>query len=627
MSIRAFFRSMALAVGLLLAVPLLWQAAGPWSLLAGPGLMVVVTGYLALSIAWPGPPRSRWQIRYEMEVRQPQTDERLGAVLSFLAGRGARLALEASDQGIVLEAPPAYDRYLPVQLDRTLPEAKIGRVEGGAKAPEGSPLFLLAEAPTAELLCWATQAPGRQVRLHLRRRGCVLVARTEGGDQPPGAWMPLPLSRRLAAAAWRSLPLWDELSAGVEPGRLLPTTGPESPYRSRSRLLHLAPPQDVAGGERYLGRATDGQPLALEPATPLLTVGAPPAFLIHQALQDLARGRAVVVVSPHRRLLYRIQRQARATTYWLDQENARLSAHLAVVAAAEWAAHPPEVDAVVGAVEGFLQDLGLDLHLPFMRDPVRDLVRILAASARATGNDFAFTDLYSVCQNMQALKAFLGDLAAIAPQLDAGTQDTVRRLLAQADDDLGYVQLTAVLSTVRAALSAIRAGALHALCRPPFLNTGQALAGNSLILVPVTEADFAEHNRFLAAMVSALLRRCLRSEDHPLRIALHLHDPARYDGDAGRGWLELARRDPRLSLLLDVQDPGARVPFPDGDDEARLVFRCGEALAPALIAAWELGYTVAELTEIPAGTALARLPGLPGPVTLCVDGASAEGVS
>ena len=46
---------------------------------------------------------------------------------------------------------------------------------------------------------------------------------------------------------------------------------------------------------------------------PLFTFGVPSSFLIRQALDDLATGRTVLVVSFHRHILERIEQQARET--------------------------------------------------------------------------------------------------------------------------------------------------------------------------------------------------------------------------------------------------------------------------------------------------------------------------
>ena len=141
-----------------------------------------------------------------------------------------------------------------------------------------------------------------------------------------------------------------------------------------------------------------------------------------------------------------------------------------------------------------------------------------------------------------------------------------------------------------------------------------------MLLVPTTNADFPEYDCFLAAMLDLTLSRTLTAGKKDLRLALHLHDPQRYGPEGGRRWLGLARRDARLSLLVDVQDPAKYTVR--GGQEGELVFRCSEALAATLIRGWSLDYTATELAELPAGTALARLPGLPAPVTLQTGGES-----
>lgn len=642
MSLRALTRIAALVLGLLLATPLLWSAAGPPALLAAPAVALVSGAYLALRTAVENKNPSRWQIRYRMEGRQPDVEERMTAILNFLAGRGARLVLEANGQGLFLEAPPAYDRYIPPQLARALPEAKIAKAEGVLPTDTSPNLYLLADLPGSDLVRWATEGQDRLVRVHLHRGGCSTLIGAANGTRPPGTWLPLSLPRSLANTAWQRLPLWDEMARDGRPGELFPPTDGDSPYSSRSRLLRMATNASlrspsplrsgdcntasfaVAGGDRPLGRSVDGQPVAVDRGTALLSVGAPAAFLVRQVKHDLVAGRAVVVTSPHRRVLNQVQREAGVMTYWLDQENPRLSIHLPVITGGEWTGHPAEVEAVVAAAEAFLEDLGLKTPSSVIQTLTRNLVGILAASAQATGNDFAFTDLYAVAQSTTTLKAFLDDLARMAGRLDAGTLETIRQLVDCLEDRTGYAQVTAVLSTMRTTLGTIRSGSLHALCRPPFLNAGQALSGQNLILVPMTNADFPEHNRFLAAMIATTLRRVLTTAESHVQVALHLHDPGAYFMDEGRQWLEFAGKGDSLALLLDIQDTKGQIPFRDVVTEGKigqLIFRCDEKLAAALTTAWELGYTVAEMTEIPAGTALARLPGLPGPLTVRTEGA------
>ncbi len=424
----------------------------------------------------------------------------------------------------------------------------------------------------------------------------------------------MPVPGMAAARLWKRLPVWDELAAGTRPSHLLPITGGDSVCSSRSRLLQLAASNNHSGEDTgQAGSPANGASLSLSYGVPLFTVGAPASFLIEQALDDLSSGRSAVVVSPHRRILNRLQREAQAPTYWIDPESSRSAAHLAVVGTGEW--QGIDVETVLGLVETFLADLGLDLHLPAVRTSVRHLVRILAASALATGHDFAFTDLYAISQNTQILRAFLSDLADLGHRLDPAAQESITHLAGQLDGDASYVQVVTVLSMMRAVLSPLRGGALHALCQPPFLDVAQALRLPALFLVPMTNADFPEYDRFLAAMLDLVLRRMLATQHAGLQVTLHLHDPHRYRSDVGQRWIDAARQDDHLSLLVDVQDPDQHALRGD-HDRGQIVFRCSEALASALIDGWNLDYTVAELTELPAGVALARVPGVPGLVTL-----------
>ncbi|NLD42195.1 MAG: hypothetical protein GX657_01745 [Chloroflexi bacterium] len=629
MSLRTLIRIGGLALGLVLATPLLWKAAGFLPILLACCLVLLASLFL---LATAGTGRAnRWQIRYWLEAHQ--ANGRLDATLDFLAARAGHIVLEVSSQGLFLEAPAAFDRYVQVQLEQALPEARVTRVSSSNNSSRqaGNTLHLCLDPLAGDLLRWATEGPERGVRLHVHRGPhFTAVAQTNGSAVLPSRWLPISLPRLAAARLWRRLPVWDELSGGVKLSHLLPTTDDGAVYSSRSRLLHLAPPDGYrADGQRDLGESTDGRSLSLRYDVPLFTAGAPPSFLVRQVLSDLAQGRAVVVVSPQRRTLNLIQRhlngggtlQAPVTSYWLDQESARTSAHLAVVSAGEWAGQ--SVDAAIGLAEAFLTDLGLHLLLPAVRRLIRHLVRILAASAQATGHDFAFTDLYAISQSTQTLHAFLVDLQSLAPDptkpaapaLDAETQDSVRYLAGQLATDTGYVQIVTILSTIRAALSPLRSGAIHVLCQPPFLNAGRALSKPALFLVPLTNADFRDYDRFLAAVLNLTLARVLDAGGDDLRLAHYLQDPRAYCADAGRRWIEIARRDPRLSLVLDVQEPDAyQVQLPE--ESGQIIFRCSERLADSLVEAWDLAYTATELVELPAGTALARLPDLPGPVVL-----------
>jgi len=403
------------------------------------------------------------------------------------------------------------------------------------------------------------------------------------------------------------LPLWDELSSGVRLSSLFPPPGPGSVYSSRSRLLDLVPPDGYEPDElgRLLGLSTDGRRLTLDRGLPLFTVGAPSSFLVQQALGDLGAGRTVLVVSPRRRTLERIERQAGAApVYWLDPQNGRRSAHLALVSAEEWPTQDMETVIQVGQI--FLADasrssegsLGLDVALPAVSDFCQRLLRLLATAARQAGRSFSFADLYAVSQSTQALRAFLLEVQSLGG-------DSGRELLAQLDDEAGYVQAVITLAAIRAALEPLGAGPLRTLCQPPFLNVSQALRENSLLLVPMTNADFPQHDRLLSTMLDLTLQRALAAEDD-LRLALHLHQPRHYRHDGGGRWIDVARRDPRLSLLLDVQEPD-RFRRREG---GQVVFRCSPTLAASLSAAWDLPASAADLGELPGDTAIARLPGM-----------------
>jgi len=629
MSLRTLIRFGGLALGLVLSAPLLWRSAGFLPVLVA-GCLLLLASFFLLLTAGMGR-TSRWQIRYWLETQQ--ANERLDATLGFLADRAGHVVVEANSQGLFLEAPAAFDRYVQVQLERALPEARVSRVSSNnsSSKQQGASLHLCLNPLAHDLLRWATEGSGRQMRLHVRRGPrFTAVARVAGDTRLPGRWFPVPVPRAVATRLWRKLPVWDELSAGVKLSHLLPATDDGAVYSSRSRLLRLAPPEGYrANGQRDLGESTDGRPLSLSYDVPLFTAGAPPSFLVRQVLGDLAQGRAVVIVSPQRRTLNLVQRhlngsgnsQPQVMRYWLDQEGARASAHLAVVSAGEWAGQ--SVEAAVGLTEAFLADLGLHLHLPAVRRLVRHLVRILAASAKATGHDFAFTDLYAISQSTQTLHAFLVDLQSLVPDpsspavsaVDPEMQDSIRYLAGQLETDTGYVQIVTILSTIRAVLSPLRSGAVHVLCQPPFLNVGRALSKPVLFLVPLTNADFAEYNRFLAAVLNLTLARVLDAGQQDQRLTLYLQDPHAYYDDGGQRWVEAARQDPRLSLVLDVPEPDAYQVRSDGE-AGQLIFRCSEGLAASLVEGWKLGYTATELGELPAGAALARLPDLPGPVTL-----------
>ena len=606
MSLRAFVRIAALALGLLLASPLAWGALGPFALLAGGGLLALTLGYLALLAG--EEERSRWQLRYQMDGEAAPGDrEHLEAVLRFLAEKTGHFVLEASAAGLVLELPPAFDCYVEAQLPRALPEVRLSKGDGHDRDQTGGSFFLSIGPINSDLLRWATEGEGRQVRLHMHQGPyATLVAHTDG-IRPPGRWVRIRVPRRLG----QRLPLWDELSSGVRLSSLFPPPGPGSVYSSRSRLLDLVPPEGYEPDElgRPLGLSTDGRRLTLDRALPLFTVGAPSSFLVQQALGDLGSGRTVIVVSPQRRTLERIERQAGGTpTHWLDPQNSQRSAHLALVSAGEWEAQ--DMEAILSVSQTFLADLGLDVALPAVGDFTQHLIRVLATSAKQMGQSFSFADLYTLSQSSQTLRAFLMEAQGLAG--DSGGQ-----LLARLDDEAGYVQAVTTLSAIHAALEPLGAGPLHPLCQLPFLNVSQALRENSLLLVPMTNADFPQHDRLLGAILDLTLQRLLATGDD-LRLALHLHEPHRYRHDGGGRWIDAARRDPRLSLLLDVQPADAYPSFgyaqsqqgQNGRQAGEVVFRCSPTLAASLVAAWDLPASAADLSELPGDTAIARLPGM-----------------
>jgi hypothetical protein len=597
-------RIITLTVGLVLASPLAWRTAGPLQLLGGLALLGVSLGYL-VSLAGGGD-LTRWQLRYHLPSGAGQEDPgRLEHILHFLADRTGHFVLEASATGLILEIPEAFDRYVEAQLPRALPEVKLSRENDNGQEPSPGSFFLLVGQSSADVLRWATEDRERQVRLHIHPGAHTSLIVQTDGTRPHGRWVRLPLPR-LLRRLWYRLPLWDDLSLGMQLSSLLPRTDDVTVYSSRSRLHHLIPPDDytpdmVAGvGSRVLGESTDGRPLTLGYDIPLFSVGAPSAFLAQQALTDLEAGWAVVVLSPHRNVLDRIARQAASTSiHWLDPQSSHRSTHLPVVSTEEWEVDALSDQTIIEATETFLADLGVDIALPTVGAFCQSLIRALATSARRRGKDLAFTDLYAISQSTRALRAFLMEVHSLSSSPDA------LELLAQLDDEGGYVQAVTTLSAIRTTLGPLETGPLHALCQPPFPHVGQLLGEGGLLLVPMTDTDFPRHDRLLGAMLDLTLNRVLASRPHP-SLSLHLHDPHLYRDDHGWRWIDLARRDPHLSLLVDNQQPDRYRPR----EGSQVVFRCSDALASSLIDAWHLPASVADLAELPAGTAVARLPGM-----------------
>lgn len=601
MSIRTLIRIAALSVGLVLVSPLAWSAGGLLSALAGVGLLMLAAGYLAALAG--GSDLTRWRLRYHLPSGVAQEDlGLLENILDFLADRTGHLVLEANATGLVLEIPEAFDRYVEAQLPRALPEVKLSKPDDNVAGPSAGSFFLCTGSPNSDLLRWATEHRGRQIRLHIQQGPhTTLIAQTDG-TRPPGRWVRLPLPRMLRRL-WYRLPLWDDLSLGSQLSNLFPRTDDVTVYSSRSRLHQLVPPDDYRadpaadGDGRVLGESSDGCPLTLGYDVPLFTVGAPSAFLAQQVLADLEAGWVVVIVSSHRSVLDRIARQAAGIpTHWLDPQNSRRSAHLALVSTEEWEAE--DAGTVANAMQTLLADLGLDVALPAVGAFCEQLIHTLVSFARQTGQDLAFTDLHAVSRSTQALRAFLMEAHSFS-------RPDAQELLAQLDDDGGYVQAVTILSAIRTALAPLEAGPLHALCQPPFLNLGQLLSEGGLLLVPMTDTDFPKHDRLLSAMLDLTLNRILATRPHP-NLSLHLHDPHLYREDLGRRWIDAARRDPYLSLLLDVQQPERYKPR----EGSQVVFRCSDALASSLIDDWRLPASVTELTELPADTGVAKLPGM-----------------
>jgi hypothetical protein len=603
MSLRTLLRLLALALATAPLSFLFWDVAGTLPILVGLGVVLLMLGYLVLLAG--EPPLTRWHLRYRLEAGDDpsglspsgQSLEYLEKVLGFLAEKAGHFVVEANGQGLFLELPAAFDRYVEAQLPRALPEVKLSRDNaGGDEQPRGSP-FLFVGSPGRDLVRWATEDRGRQLRLHIHRGPyTTLIARTDG-TRPPGHWIRLPLPRVLARL-WHRLPVWDELSAGMRLSSLLPTTEGDPVFSSGSRLLQLAPPRDYQADadaeRRYLGQSIDGRPLTLSRSVPLFTSGAPYAFLVQQALEDLRTGRMVIVVSPHRRILEEVaQKTLEMPVFWLDPQNVHRSISLGVTSSEEWGA--TDLEAVVRATQAFLADLGLDVELPSVHAFTRRLIYVLASSARQMELDFSFHDLYALSRSTQVLRSFLTELEHLSG--DAG-----RELLALLSDDGGYVQAVTILSAIHTALRPLGDAPFHDFCQPPFLHAGQALREPGLLLVPMTNDDFPEHDQLLSAMLDLTLRRVLATNDD-FTLSLHLHDPHLYRSDHGQRWIEAAQQDPRLSLLLDIQQPERYRPR----EGSQVIFRCSETLAVRIIGEWDLPLSSADLTELPPDTAIARL--------------------
>jgi hypothetical protein len=267
------------------------------------------------------------------------------------------------------------------------------------------------------------------------------------------------------------------------------------------------------------------------------------------------------------------------------------------VSAEEWhTQNDLSEQSILKATQTFLADLGVDVALPTVGAFCRSLIRALASSARHRGQDFTFTDLYAVSRSTRALRAFLMEVHSLS-------NPDAQELLAQLDDEGGYVQAVTILSGIRTAMAPLEAGPLHVLCQPPFAHVAQLLGEGGLLLVPMTDTDFPAHDRLLSAMLDLTLNRIFATVPHP-SLSLHLHDPHLYRDDHGQRWIDAAQRDARFSLLLDIQQPERYMPR----EGSQVVFRCSDPLASRLIDDWHLPASVSDLTELPADTAVARLP-------------------
>ena len=66
----------------------------------------------------------------------------------------------------------------------------------------------------------------------------------------------------------------------------------------------------------------------------------------------------------------------------------------------------------------------------------------------------------------------------------------------------------------------------------------------------------------------------------------------------------------RLPSLTLRQAPSPDEVMASGSDAAHIIFRCSDELAAHVVDIWHLPASAAELTELPADTAIARLPGM-----------------
>lgn len=596
MSLRALVRTLILCLSLTLW-PVLSASAGPVPILAGLGLLVLTVGYLWLQTR--RGEVTRWHLRYDLPHDAELAD--LQWVIDVLACWAGHLVIEANRQGLFLEVPRGFERYVEAQLHRVLPGCRLTATDGSPPKSGGSS-FLYHGQANRDLLRWATEDGDRQIRLHVHPGSYGTVLAQTHGVRPPGAWLRLPLPR-LLAQVWHNLPLWDELSAGEPLGDWLPFTEEGDVFASRARSLRLNPPDSYQPDPRgrSLGLSADGRVVNVDREMPLFTVGASPAYLSGQILDDLAAGQATIVISPHRRLLHQLAADASETmVHWLDAHDVRHSIHLPIARAEDLAEHG--IVPVIETLRVFLADLGVSLHLPAVADFFRQVLYVLVAFAHRTEQGLAFTELQAICNSPQALQAFVSRVHESYGDLGAELLDLL-------DSRAGYAQAVSTLSALRAAFQPLAAGSQRTLCQPPFADLSEVLHPGSLLLVPMTYADLPEQDRLLSAMLDLVLTQAL-GHDEEQNVALHLHNAYQYRRDEGRRWVEASQKDPRLSLVLDVQDLVRYQGFVEDDAANHVLFRLTEPLAAKVIDRWRVPASVAALTELSHDVALAHLPGM-----------------
>ena len=198
MSLRTLIRLLAIALVSMPLSVLLWNLVGPWPLLTGPMLFLLTCGYLVL-LAGEGD-LTRWQLRYQLDAEADR--EHLENVLRFLAGKAGHFTVEANARGLFLELPQALDRYVEAHLPKALPELRLSRAENGRNPVREGPFFLCVGPLSSDLLRWATEENGKQVRLHIHQ-GPYATFRTDRWRLPSRPLAPIaaPVEQTLAPPA------------------------------------------------------------------------------------------------------------------------------------------------------------------------------------------------------------------------------------------------------------------------------------------------------------------------------------------------------------------------------------------------------------------------------------------